>query len=374
MDQVCNDYLNFFQKHYEKISINYNSDKAAVIVEPRQHPHLEFVIKNIMYFLPSWSLYIFHSNDNDEFVKNIIGLKNRDKVHYNIISPGNITIEEHNELLTSPYFYEKIHAEDILIFQTDSYIRKSGIECFLEYNFAMIGAPWHWYDAAKPQGGNGGFCFRKNSIMKKITREYPYSKLDGNEDVYFHFKCNLINANLPYPSLSKTFSVETILFNDPYATHKGYHYLQPFDINLNNRIIYIPKDKNKIFGDPCYGKVKQFIIIYPNGNKLFYNEHEDFLLNINSDMKFLYGNDLKTIDITPIIENIITIQIPKDKNSIFGDPIEFVPKFIYWIRDGKVIKEWTEDEEVLVNIFKNQSNIFKYGTTNFKIDITNKIL
>ena len=170
MDQVSDKYLSFFQEQYEKISIKFNSCKAAVIIEPRLHRHLEFVIKNIMYFLPDWSLYIFHSKENEEFVHQIIGIKNLDKVHYSIISEGNIDIQQYNYLITSLDFWKSIKAEDILIFQTDSYIRKTGIECFLEYDYAIIGAPWHWYEQNVSHGGNGGFCFRKNSIMQNNNR------------------------------------------------------------------------------------------------------------------------------------------------------------------------------------------------------------
>jgi hypothetical protein len=232
MDIVQEKYLLFFQKEYKKILINPQSKYACVIVEPRLHPNLEFVIKNVLFFLPNFSLYIFHSNENKKFVEEIIG-HNLSNVHFHNFTSGNITIEEYNELLTSPYFYETIHAEDILIFQTDSYIRKSGIECFLEYNFAMIGAPWHWYDAAKPQGGNGGFCFRKKDLMLNIIKHAPFDKT-CNEDYYFHKGCLELGYLLPTKEISQFFSMETIYCENSYAIHKAWYYIPEKDFNSIN--------------------------------------------------------------------------------------------------------------------------------------------
>src|SRR5206468_765874 len=52
----------------------------AVIVEPRTHIYLEYVVRNVLYFLGhGWSLVIFHGNNNIDLVKHITNKLSGDK-------------------------------------------------------------------------------------------------------------------------------------------------------------------------------------------------------------------------------------------------------------------------------------------------------
>jgi len=374
MEEVNKRYLSFFQHQYKRIIIRYNSTKACVIIEPRQHEFLEFVIKNVMYFLPNWSLYIFHSKENKEYVKDIIGPQNLDQVHFIQITEGNIGIHEYNTLITSLHFWNIIDSEDILIFQTDSYIRKSGIECFLPYGFSCVGAPWIWWPSNELQGGNGGFSLRKKSIMLKIIEQYPYNNRNhGNEDIYFSNHSISVGGKLPPVDISNVFSVETIYSIDPYATHNGWrHYNGFLDINFDSKLVYIPKNKYVLFGDPAYMNEKFFIVEYCNGNKLTYFEDEDLLLNIGFSDKFFYGSQENLVDVTSIVWSLFYIHIPINKNEIFGDPHYLRQKLVYMLdQKGNLVQKWMEDEPIFLSIEKFY--IFKYGSEDIQIDITEKV-
>lgn len=219
MEEVVQKYLSFFTQEYPGINIPRDSPRACVIVEPRKHPHLEFVMKNVVYFLPHWSLYVFHSKDNEQFVKSIVGSKN---VHLYVVCQKNMTIAKYNRLMTSAAFWNRVDAEDILIFQTDSYLRKSGVETFLRYGFPILGAPWRWCPE-KHQGGNGGLSLRKKSAMLAIIARFPYRE-EWAEDVYFHIHAPLLNYSLAPRHIGKLFSIETIDSKESYGAHKPWAY------------------------------------------------------------------------------------------------------------------------------------------------------
>ena len=46
---------------------------TAIIVEPREHPALEFVLNNFLSTLSDeWNIIVFHGNKNIDFLKKII--------------------------------------------------------------------------------------------------------------------------------------------------------------------------------------------------------------------------------------------------------------------------------------------------------------
>jgi hypothetical protein len=49
------------------------SKYTAIIIEPREHKALSFVLNNFLSNLSNdWSFIIFHGNKNSEYVKNIV--------------------------------------------------------------------------------------------------------------------------------------------------------------------------------------------------------------------------------------------------------------------------------------------------------------
>ena len=205
-------YLTTFSEFYDTTYIPRVSKNALVIVEPRQHENLEFVIKNAIYYCRGWSMYIFHSKENKQFIMNFIGNKDINLIE---ISDSNITLDHYNKLLCSiDRFWDKINADIVLIFQTDSYIRRRGIEEYLEYDY--IGAPWIF----KPFGlvtGNGGFSLRRISHMKMILRNYKIPNI--NEDLYFSHYVKVLKMKTPSYDKLKAFAVESIYYDDPIGVH-----------------------------------------------------------------------------------------------------------------------------------------------------------
>ena len=206
-------------------------ENIMVIVEPRKHPHLKAVLKNMVYHLPYWGLHIFHGTENEQFILDIIGKDH--KVTLTNLQTDNLILNDYNNLLTSSNFWKQIKGEKVLIFQTDVLLRKNNIEGFLDYDY--IGSPW---DPLNPcikhtttQVGNGGFSLRSRVKSKKICEKYTRENI--NEDVFFSHYMTIEKNNLPDVTTAGRFSVgqETIEKN-PLGLHKIYNnpYLRIDDI------------------------------------------------------------------------------------------------------------------------------------------------
>jgi hypothetical protein len=115
---------------------------TAVIVEPRKHKALSFVLNSFLTNLSDkWNIIIFHGKINEQFVKNIINEEMprfKKRITLENLGVDNLSITQYNELLTSESFYEKIPTEIILIFQTDTMINdknKEKIDEFIKYDY-----------------------------------------------------------------------------------------------------------------------------------------------------------------------------------------------------------------------------------------------
>ena len=111
-----------FQSTKEGMQNNY----TAIIVEPREHKALYFVLENALTNLDeNWSVVILHGTQNKEYLENLCNnelkdYKSRIKMHN--LQVKNLSLEDYNKLLTSKRFYDYIPSEHFLIFQTDSII------------------------------------------------------------------------------------------------------------------------------------------------------------------------------------------------------------------------------------------------------------
>jgi len=169
--------------------LNVSNKYTAVIVEPRKHAALSFVLENFLKNLSNeWNIIIFHGNLNIDFVNNIISNKlnnYKERISTINLNINNLTRDEYSLLFKQKFFYHRIPTETFLVFQTDSIIfekNKELINNFLKYDY--VGAPWSW----SPKGvnnfvGNGGLSLRKKSKMIEIIQK----DVDNNnviEDVY----------------------------------------------------------------------------------------------------------------------------------------------------------------------------------------------
>ena len=193
---------------------------TAVIVEPRKHKALSFVLKNALINLPdNWNIVIMYGNKNKQFVIDIIDndlSEYKERITTKNLKVDNLTIADYNDLLTSKEFYDNIPSEIFLIFQTDSVIcgeNNELIDDFLKYDY--VGAPW------KDAVGNGGFSLRRKSKTLEIISKCKRGS--ENEDVYFANPC--VSNFKPSMEKAKLFSVEAYYSDKSFGVHKPWAYL-----------------------------------------------------------------------------------------------------------------------------------------------------
>lgn len=219
-------WMDYLYKHKElfdkkEIKLESNKPNTAVIIEPRNTEMLELVIKNFMYYLhESWSLMIIYGSDNEELVNRIV--ESIGDVHLVKLNVNNLNMNEYNQLCVSEELYNSIPTENILMFQIDTILRKDIPENLLQYSY--IGAPWRLdlpWSGTTDGIGNGGLSLRRRSAMLNILKYFNHP-LRGriNEDVYFSMGCKQLKLNRPTYEIAKSFSVETVFYDDPIGLHK----------------------------------------------------------------------------------------------------------------------------------------------------------
>jgi hypothetical protein len=205
----------------ESFKTNSKALYTAVIVEPREHKALKFVLENFAENLSNeWNIIIFHGNKNEEFILDILNnsniLKdNIDRITLINLNVDNLTIKEYNNLLLSRDFYNNIPTEVFLIFQTDTIICKTNkdlINNYLEYDY--VGAPWRKSKVV----GNGGLSLRRKTKMLELIDKCEYR--NQNEDLFFAYGCDDVYINKPSFESAKEFSVEQVYNDVSFGVHK----------------------------------------------------------------------------------------------------------------------------------------------------------
>jgi len=203
-------------------------DKVAVIVEPRELQVTNDLLKWMMWLLvpAGWKFVYFAGKNNIQTITDFVhSLKVDDVFEIKNLDKENLTINDYNLLLTSIDFWSSLPYENILIFQTDTVLLDNNLSVFLEYDY--VGAPWNknmkWLNnSTENVVGNGGLSLRRKSAMIKALELVPYNFI--NEDSYFAIRCRHL-LKLPSPDLAKTFSVETVFFENPKGYHKCWAYI-----------------------------------------------------------------------------------------------------------------------------------------------------
>ena len=197
---------------------------TAVIVEPRSHPALPFVLQNMVTNLSDdWKILIFHGKDNKEYVQQIVEkMENSSRFLTPIqLEIDNLSLEQYNAVLMNHAFYRCIPTETILIFQSDTMILEpSQLEQFLSYDY--VGAPWK-----SGHVGNGGLSLRKKSKMLAISTTVNHFHV--NEDVYFSMQ-RVIPVKKPNFEMAQQFAVETVFHPSPFGIHAPWKHLTPQEI------------------------------------------------------------------------------------------------------------------------------------------------
>jgi hypothetical protein len=191
------------------------TQKFCIMIEPREHPLLEAVLKNFMALLSKkgWGLLIFHGTHNQEFVNTIV--QDWKQVYLCNLGVENLTTSSYNQLLMNLSFWNQLESfgiKNALIFQTDVVLLQDNVDDFLEYDY--VGAPWNpqtapWCQGKEFPGGNGGFSLRNVSAMKDCVLSHQNTFIRWNEDIFFSVVCHQLHKRLPPMSISSNFSVET---------------------------------------------------------------------------------------------------------------------------------------------------------------------
>jgi hypothetical protein len=216
------------------------SKYTAIIIEPRKHQALSFVLNNFLENLSDeWNIIVFHGNNNHSYLLNII--ENQLKNYVNrikLINLGiqNLTINDYNNLLKSRKIYDFVPTETFMIFQTDTMIipkYKHYINYFLKYDY--VGAPW-----INKLVGNGGLSIRKKTKMLQIINNPNRFNLISNamnkskneyvnEDYFFSLN-NKVRLSKPRFHEAKLFSMEQVFSEKgSFGIHKAWKYI---DIEL----------------------------------------------------------------------------------------------------------------------------------------------
>jgi hypothetical protein len=205
---------------------------TAVIIEPRRHKALAFVLNNFLTNLSDeWGLVIFCGNNNKEFIEDLFEnelqqFKNRlDKLIK--MDANNLSINDYNNMCKSVYFYKCKDTEIMLILQTDTMILKENkeqLESFLKYDY--VGAPW----IIDFQVGNGGLSLRnKNKMIEICEKVNPNSAF--NEDLYFSYQ-KIVQLEKPTFEEAQKFSVETVFHEKPFGIHAPWKHLTKYQMDF----------------------------------------------------------------------------------------------------------------------------------------------
>jgi len=197
---------------------------TAIIVEPRRHRALAFVVRNVLENLEvNWNVRIYHGTENEEFVGKLLDgelADLRERISLKNLGVADLpTARAYSEILTSREFTEGIPTETFLVFQTDSMINprnKHLIHKFMKYDY--VGAPWPWDWL---QVGNGGFSLRKRSKMLAIINTTTH-QAGQYEDHYFSIGSSLVRPFKPSAEEAKEFSIEQIYTPKSFGIHKAW--------------------------------------------------------------------------------------------------------------------------------------------------------
>jgi hypothetical protein len=204
---------------------------TAVIVEPREHPALAFVLTNFLENLPeNWDILVMHGNKNRQFVEKLRDeqlAKYSSRIRLHDLQVDNLSIPEYNQLLVSTQFHDQIPTEIFLVFQTDTLICKdSGVQLdeFVKYDY--VGAPMPHIDGLV---GNGGLSLRKKSKMLEIIEKCKYNGQDP-EDYYYANACKEVEFAKPSREIASKFSNEGEYSETSFGVHKPWFSMPSDDL------------------------------------------------------------------------------------------------------------------------------------------------
>ena len=170
---------------------------GVVIVEPREHPALAFVVADTLGKIPpSWNVTVHHVGTNGAFLaRELAGELASGRVRLHEV--GAALAAQHvaaarfaDTVMGNADWWRAIPHDKFILMQTDSAIcrRDFGLwERVSQFDYA--GAPWHGAPPELHDGGNGGFSWRGKAAALEALRRFDATRREGevvgNEDVFF---------------------------------------------------------------------------------------------------------------------------------------------------------------------------------------------
>ena len=196
--------------------------KETILIEFRQMPHVEYLVRNTILKLKNWNHTIVCGNNNYDMIYEMC-----ENIHNNLetkikiikLDVGNITVKQYSDMLTTKEFWNRFEGEKLLVYQEDTFLFHNNIQKFLNYDY--VGAPWKILNYhSNTFVGNGGFSLRSRSVMIKCIEHTDPSIDNLPEDVYFAktMKKNNI-GNIAPMNIAKMFSQEQLLGDNPIGGH-----------------------------------------------------------------------------------------------------------------------------------------------------------
>ena len=242
-------------------SPNPNPSKyTAIIIEPRKHNALSFVLQNFTENLnEDWNFVLVYSKDNAEYVEHIFetDLQNqKGRFSFVLLGISKMTLKDYSSIFYNESFYDLIPTETFLVFQTDSIILRENrekINDFLKYDY--VGAPWpHTMgNLGYMKVGNGGLSLRKKSKMLELLQYKQYGMDENSIQIYGkyiaedQFFCGYyikeVKLYKPYWEKAKEFSIEAVFYEKPFGIHACWKGLSDKEMEI---LIKLYPDINKL--------------------------------------------------------------------------------------------------------------------------------
>ena len=311
-------------REYSIPKIELNLKNEAFLIEFRIMSHIEFLIRNVIIKLPTWSHTIICGNLNYNYLKIICNKisKNIKIIKLNI---NNCDINKYNNLLLTKEFWENFVGDKLLLYQEDSILFGNNINDLMEYYY--IGAPWSGnHNDNSYFVGNGGFSLRTKEKMIEIINKIEVNKLKLNEstktsitiaklekcpeDVYF--SKSLIDFNLglvPDKFSASLFSSEQIFCKNSLGGH-NYH-LGLENIDVYKYIFYSRVFKCVLFHS-CYEYSLGGGEKYLSYLMKYFIDQKYLILFINNTNDIIYNNTLKLYFNNSDCKKIIKLNLTKE--------------------------------------------------------------
>jgi hypothetical protein len=203
---------------------------TAIIIEPRRHKALWFVLENVLQNLSEdWKIVLFHGIKNENYAQDVAKKLNTSRLQLVKLPVDNLNGWSYSKYLSQKsIIYDYIDTKYFLVFQTDSMILKKNkhkMNEFLEMDIDYVGGPWkvtnYFLTHIRGHIGNGGFSLRKTSAMKNVMEVHPWDPGDiWHEDLYFTRPIEGHPLKKPAYDKAKEFCVDEVFHEEALAVHK----------------------------------------------------------------------------------------------------------------------------------------------------------